>query len=262
MLLKKPLVILLLIFLPLAFKVNVTEAAILNFITKPESISKVLKWVDAAVDALRLYQSWTQNDDVTPTELAELKNRVSQLKISLRFSPELGEIKESIHRLINMINAMESRVHSLERQARADVPVIQHAISQYSGYSYFSFATNRGSINLNGEWKIVDTMESGRYKGLEIGFRMFFSQQGNTFTARGEKWWVNGQKIPTKQHSPLNITGTIQGNIVHGIFTEKGSTRELSGQFLWVIQDHTTMVGKFVSTATSHGPSIAAKVGW
>jgi len=227
--------------------------------------------IDTAVEVV---QSFVEGA-ISENELSKLQTKVSTLESRLStFQAEYGNTSEflSIHktvlRLSKLLSSIDTRVTSLENKMvlleerikllENDVPYVKRQITEYSGVSYSSFDANR-TVNLNGEWKLVDTVETGKYKGLKIGFRMFFSQNGNSFFAEGEKLWENNRKIPHSQRSSLSITGMINGNVVRGVFKEKGSRRETSGEFIWTVQTKYTLVGHFISTSNSIGASKVIK---
>lgn len=126
------------------------------------------------------------------------------------------------------------------------------------------FLESRQSFDLNGEWKIVNTIKStsySSYRGLRIGYRIFIHQQGNNVSAEGERWWQNEQEITSTAHSPIHITGSIQGNNIIATFVEEGARRKTSGKFVWRIVDNDNMVGEFTHTAANaKGPSVATRV--
>ena len=118
--------------------------------------------------------------------------------------------------------------------------------------------------DLTGEWKIVNTVHTTRYRpfnNLEIGFRLVISQTGKEFTAKGEKISENGQALPRSGRTPIHVTGLIEGDRVQATFFEQGSARKTNGRFVWRIQNSGAgLRGTFASTAAgSRGTSAATK---
>lgn len=118
--------------------------------------------------------------------------------------------------------------------------------------------------NLTGEWKVVNTVETTRYRSfdnLEIGFRLVINQTGKEFTAKGEKISENGRLLPPGDRTPIQMNGVIEGDKVRATFIEQGAVRKTSGRFVWRIQrSGAGLRGTFASSAArSHGTSAATK---
>ena len=127
------------------------------------------------------------------------------------------------------------------------------------------FIETRSEVDLCGEWKVLNTIESTSfkpYKGLELGFRVFIKQRGDSFTAEGEKYWENGKELPISQHTPIYLEGVIKKDKVHANIIEKGLNRRTVGAFVWTLSNgNKNMIGTFTSTAASSiGRSIATKI--
>ena len=121
------------------------------------------------------------------------------------------------------------------------------------------------SINLNGEWKIINIVDSTSYplyQDMQLGYRIFLQQDGKKITGKGEKCWENGKEIPSTAHSPIIIEGTLDGMMVTATFTEKGARRTTSGSFIWTVStDGRMLKGSFTSTAAnSQGTSIGERI--
>ena len=118
--------------------------------------------------------------------------------------------------------------------------------------------------DLTGEWQVINTVHQTAYKSfgnLKVGFRLKINQQGKQFTGRGEKFSENGQALPANSRTPIQITGSIEGDNVVATFVEDGKMRRTNGRFVWRLQnggDH--LAGTFVSTAAnSSGKSAVTK---
>lgn len=114
---------------------------------------------------------------------------------------------------------------------------------------------NRKTINISGEWKVSNAIEKtsySKYKNMILGYRIFINQQGNYFTATGEKCWENGISIPSQGKSQIILQGTVEGKKVIATFTEEGKMRKTSGSFNLIINDnHNVMEGIFKHTAAN-----------
>ena len=145
------------------------------------------------------------------------------------------------------------------------VPIIVTIIGVAAGIcAIVQFIETRSEVDLCGEWKIDDTIESTSYepyKGLELGFRVFIKQNGDSFTAEGEKCWENGKELPISQRTPIYLEGVIKKDKVYAKIIEKGLNRRTIGKFDWILsKGNKNMIGTFTTTAgTSSGRSIATK---
>jgi hypothetical protein len=109
--------------------------------------------------------------------------------------------------------------------------------------------------DLNGEWRVVNTVEKTAYKSfdnMQVGFRLTINQNGNEFTAKGEKFSENGQTLPVARRTPIQVKGSIEGDKVVATFTEDGRTRRTDGRFVWKLRTNGHgLSGTFVSTAAN-----------
>lgn len=119
-----------------------------------------------------------------------------------------------------------------------------------------------GVQDLTGEWRVINTVEKSAYKSydnMQVGFRLVIDQRGKEFTARGEKFSENGERLPQGSRTPIRVTGSIDGDKVVATFVEDGRTRRTNGRFVWRVQ-HDGLAGTFVSSAAnSSGRSAVTK---
>jgi len=122
--------------------------------------------------------------------------------------------------------------------------------------------TNAKVQDLTGEWRIINTVQKTEYKPydrMQVGFRLRINQQGKQFTAKGEKFSENGQTLPAASRTPIELTGSIEGDKVVATFVEDGRMRRTNGRFVWRLQND-GLAGTFVSTAAnSSGKSAVIK---
>ena len=116
--------------------------------------------------------------------------------------------------------------------------------------------------NLNGEWRVVNTVQKTGYKSygnMEVGFRLSINQKGKEFTAEGEKVSENGKTLPTARRTPIHVTGSIDGDNVLATFIEDGRMRRTNGRFVWKLKND-ALTGTFVTNAAnSSGTSAVTK---
>lgn len=118
--------------------------------------------------------------------------------------------------------------------------------------------------DLTGEWQVINTVHETAYKSfgnMKVGFRLKINQQGKQFTGRGEKFSENGQTLPAESRTPIQVTGSIDGDNVVATFVEDGKLRSTNGRFVWKLQSGgEQLAGTFVSTAAnSRGRSAVTK---
>ncbi|HKY29940.1 MAG TPA: DUF4388 domain-containing protein [Pyrinomonadaceae bacterium] len=118
--------------------------------------------------------------------------------------------------------------------------------------------------NLTGEWRIVNTVQKTAYRqfdNMEIGFRLVVNQTGKEFTAKGEKVSENGRTLSASERTPIQVSGSIDGDNVVATFVENGAKRQTNGRFVWQVQSAGAgLTGTFMSTAArSSGKSSATK---
>ena len=108
--------------------------------------------------------------------------------------------------------------------------------------------------DLNGEWRLINTVEKTNFKSfhnLQLGFHLKINQNGREFTATGEKFSENGQTLPANSRTPIQLTGSIEGDKVVATFVEDGERRRSNGRFEWTLQGDDRLTGTFVSTAAN-----------
>jgi hypothetical protein len=120
---------------------------------------------------------------------------------------------------------------------------------------------HRPRYDLSGRWTIENTVERSSfspYLHMRTTFTIAFTQNGTEFSGVGEKTTISGHGVSGHDHTPLKISGTINGAKIHATFTEQGVKRETSGAFDWEVADNgTKWIGTFYSTAAeTSGPSI------
>lgn len=133
------------------------------------------------------------------------------------------------------------------------------------GIAVLDYVQKRPSYDLTGEWHLTNTIESTTFRpfqGLRLGYRLFVRQHGLEFEGSGEKWSENDAEIPSLQHTPITLTGAIDGQRVKATFRERGARRETVGTFEWTLDSAArTMNGRFTSTAANtSGPSKLERV--
>lgn len=118
--------------------------------------------------------------------------------------------------------------------------------------------------DLTGEWRVINTVEKTSYKSfgnMQVGFRLKINQQGNEFTASGEKFFENGRTLAADSRTPIHVRGSINGDEVVATFVEDGKSRKSNGRFVWKLKKGgDALAGTFVTNAAnSSGTSAVTK---
>ena len=118
----------------------------------------------------------------------------------------------------------------------------------------------RAAFDIAGEWTMINTVLDTQYvayRHLQLGFRLWIRQQGNTFEGRGEKYLENGRPLPASARPTITIQGTLkEGTFIEATFQEAGLRRHTSGRFQLTVHGPHQLRGTFVSTvAGSRGAS-------
>jgi hypothetical protein len=111
----------------------------------------------------------------------------------------------------------------------------------------------RDAVDLSGEWMMINTVwetQYAAYQHLQLGFRLWIRQQGQTFEATGEKYLENGRPIPAAARRPITIQGTLKaGGVIEATFVEAGQRRQTTGRLQLTRRDPQHLQGTFHSTA-------------
>jgi hypothetical protein len=119
--------------------------------------------------------------------------------------------------------------------------------------------------DLSGWWELSNTIAStnySAYRGLRLGYRVQFEQDGDRLIGRGQKWSEDGRPVSAGARSPIAVTGRVEGRRVILQFTEQGARRATTGSFFWILGDNgDALRGSFSSTAAdASGPSSARRL--
>lgn len=156
--------------------------------------------------------------------------------------------------------ALPAPVATTEQPAENDSPVSND--SQAANNSPASVEQPVAAQDLSGKWTVVNTIQKTSYRSfqdLKIGFDLSISQNGNSFTGRGQKVSENGRSLPADSRTPIEVKGSIKGNRVEATFFEAGTMRKTNGRFVWQIDQTGGLNGIFVSTAANTSGKSAAK---
>ncbi len=116
--------------------------------------------------------------------------------------------------------------------------------------------------DLSGEWDLSNRVVSTDYdgfRGLNLGYRLTLRQSGSRITGSGVKVSENGAP---SNHTPITVSGRIDGSNVVLTFTEQGAVRSSGGTFRWQLSsDGSRLRGSFWSdAANTNGPSSARRI--
>jgi hypothetical protein len=119
--------------------------------------------------------------------------------------------------------------------------------------------------DLSGKWTVVNSVETTAYrsfKNMKIGFDLSINQTGSTFTGKGRKVSENGRSLPLSSRTPIQVKGSINGDMIEATFIEDGAARKSNGRFVWRIdRAGRGLTGTFGSPAArSSGKSAAIRL--
>ena len=118
--------------------------------------------------------------------------------------------------------------------------------------------------DLSGKWTVVNSVDATAYrsfKNMKIGFDLSIDQTGSTFTGKGRKVSENGRSLPANSRTPIQVQGSIKGDMIEATFIEEGSARKSNGKFVWRLdKSGRGLTGNFATTAArSRGKSAATR---
>jgi len=121
------------------------------------------------------------------------------------------------------------------------------------------------SADLSGWWELTNRIQSSKvtdFEGLRLGYQIKLEQDGNRITGRGRKSTEDGRSISGSARTPIQVTGTIDGDTIHLKFTEEGARRTSTGGFdLNLSADRTSLRGGFWSdVAGTKGSTLARRM--
>ena len=118
-------------------------------------------------------------------------------------------------------------------------------------------------LDVAGEWHVthhVDASLRPDFVGLDIEFRMAFTQDGPQLSGYGEKFLVEERQAGVDEVSHLEITGWANQNCVQVSLIEVGPARIIVGDIAWRASDPDHMTGSFrVDLARTSGRSEAVR---
>ena len=159
--------------------------------------------------------------------------------------------------------ALPASVATTEQPASSDSPASNDSpVSNDSSARVARPVAPVSAQDLSGKWNVVNTIQKTSYRSfqnLKVGFDLSISQNGNSFTGRGQKISENGRSLPANSRTPIEVTGSINGNRVEATFFEDGTMRKTNGRFVWQIDQTGGLNGTFVSTAANTSGKSAAK---
>lgn len=117
---------------------------------------------------------------------------------------------------------------------------------------------------VTGDWEINNHIEAttfARYEGLQLGYRLHFTQRGTRVFGSGRKWTEDGRQLQPAARTPIDFEGTIANGVLKARFVEYGSQRVSDGEFAWQVVDGNRLDGTFASTvADTRGSSSGRRV--
>lgn len=118
-------------------------------------------------------------------------------------------------------------------------------------------------IDLTGKWQMNFIVKESTYKpyiNMDTGYVMYLQQDENKVSAKGEKWTLDGDTLPYKNHRPFEFEGKVTRDNFTASYILHGSKRKTVGEFTLVIKDDgRNMEGNFSGTAADSKGIVYAK---
>lgn len=179
-------------------------------------------------------------------------------------SPESSPVQvkgESVASSETQVKQATSRASSVSQQRSTPVRSESPSVAVNAKQRDESEERHVNAHNLAGEWKVINTVQKTAYKSfdkMEVGFRLRIKQTGKDFTATGVKFSENGRNLPQNSRTPIQVTGSIDGDKIVATFVEDGLMRRTNGRFVWKLQNGGGLTGTFASTAANSSGKSAA----
>jgi hypothetical protein len=119
--------------------------------------------------------------------------------------------------------------------------------------------------NLAGKWKFFFHIESSSYNpylGKTPVFIVYITQEGNLIKGKGEMCYIDGKELPSSQHIPISLEGTLKNKELRAQYAQEGAKRTSVGEIVVkVTGSGDELTGTYSGTAAdSKGPVKAIKV--
>jgi len=114
--------------------------------------------------------------------------------------------------------------------------------------------------NVAGSWQLtthVDSSSMTGFEGLSLGYEIEFEQTGSRVVGKGRKVTENGATIAAQAQTPISAAGTIDGDRLTLLFTERGAERASQGKFV-LLAENGTLRGRFSSDAAQSSGTVEA----
>ena len=178
------------------------------------------------------------------------------------------QLRVALEDLSSGAASASARSVSVETRASRRYPIIAGVtVLVFLGIllGIYRFRNPSPQFDLSGEWKITNTVQSTSYhafQGLKLGYRIILTQRGKEISGAGEKWSEDDKRLPSIDHTPIEITASITGTKIFATARETGALRNSTGTFEWTYLPETnSLSGTFTSTAAdARGSSVGTRV--
>ncbi len=119
-----------------------------------------------------------------------------------------------------------------------------------------------GAVDLSGTWTLathVRDASRNSFKGLQLGYRVSLTQDGDRITGHGEKRTENGRGISSKGRTPIRLEGSLNGRQLQLTFTEEGTRRTSGGVIVADLTEEGELRGTFQSDAAKSRGTLYAR---
>lgn len=115
---------------------------------------------------------------------------------------------------------------------------------------------------MSGSWTLATRIETSSYRdyqGLQLGYRLDLRQDGSHVNGKGVKTLENGRRLGSAAQTPIEFEGTIDGQRLTLMFTERGLLRASTGKMILEVNEDGVLRGRFSSTAAQSAGLVEAR---
>jgi penicillin-binding protein 1A len=213
---------------------------------------------DAAVAKLAAEQATARRDAARQARIAA-QERAQAKRLADIQAREAAEARRE-----RLAEADRERAARAEARARRDEETRRERAPAPDVIGDIDVTEGPSGPDLTGWWDITNEIESTSYppyEGLRLGYRVHIEQRGDRLLGQGVKVSENGRPLGGRARTPITLSGSVDGDTAHIVFSERGLRRTTAGSLRWRLSTRSdTLRGVFASgAADTSGPSIARR---
>ena len=183
--------------------------------------------------------------------------RAAEITAEARGEPEAPPAKASAARADDL--SIEAELLRLEREP---APPDAAETKLRDEVTRAEEASNPRTPSLSGTWNLAtrgDSASREEFEGMQLGYRLRLTHDGDRISGRGEKRTENGRGLQGEARTPIEVSGSISGRRLELTFTEQGAERSSGGRMSAEITAAGELRGTFTSDAARSRGSLYAR---